>query len=425
MSRREASPRTFRALRHRNFRLFAGGQLISLVGTWMQSVAQSWLLYRLTHSAVMLGAMGFLGQIPILLLGPVAGVAADRMRRRNIVVTTQTLSLVCAFTLAGLTLASAVREWHIFAAVLVMGCVNAFDMPARQAFLVEMVGREDLPNAIALNSSMFNGARIVGPAIAGLVVAALGEGWCFLLNGVSYVAVLVGLARMRLEPRAEAPPTRGVLAHLHEGVTYVAGEEAVWRPLVLLGVVSLTAMPYLVILPIFADRVLHGGARGLGLLMSGAGVGALAAALVLARRESPRGLGPVLGLAPVGFGLALLAFSFSRDLWLSTAVMVPVGFCMMTQMASTNTTVQSVVPDLLRGRVMGLYGVMFLGVAPFGSLLVGWLAHTLGAPSAVRLGAGCAIVSGLIFLAQLGRFQTALHRMMPVRKLEPAEPPIA
>lgn len=377
----------------------------------MQSVAQSWLVYSMTHSAVLLGVLGFTGQVPTLLLGPLAGVVADRHHRWRIIVITQALSMACALALAALTLGGVVREWHIFALVLALGCINAFDVPARQAFLGEMVGREDLPNAIALNSSMFNGARMIGPAIAGIVVATVGEGWCFLINGVSYVAVIAGLLAMRLEPWTPPRGEQGVAEQLREGLRYVLRNEALWLPLGLLGLVSLTAIPYLVLMPIFADQVLHGGARGLGILMSGAGLGALGAALAMARRENLRGMGLTMGWAVVGMGISLLAFSLSKSLWLSAALLVPVGFSMMTQMAATNTFIQSMVPDFIRGRVMSFYLVMLLGMAPFGSMLMGGLAHAFGAPFAVRVAAVCAAAAGALFLSRVGRFRAAAQRM--------------
>ena len=389
----------------------------------MQTVAQSWLIYRLTHSAVLLGTVGFLGQLPILVLSPLAGVIADRHRRWTLVVATQVLFMLGAGALAALVLTGHIRVWSLLVLTVFMGCVNAFDIPARQSFLVEMVGREDLMNAIALNSSMFNGARIVGPAIAGIVIAAVGEGWCFLMNAVSYVAVLAGLLMMRLEPGAQPAAEGGIVQRMAEGLHYVRTREALWMPMALLAVVSFTAMPYIVLMPIFADSILHGGARGLGILMSGAGGGALLAALALARREHVRGMGRRIGLASVGFGFFLILFSLSRVFWLSVALLVPAGYFIMTQMTSSNTILQSMVPDEMRGRVMSFYTLTFLGLAPFGSLMAGSVAHWLGAPFAVGIGGLLAIVAGATFLRNLERFRSAARPLLAQQGNLP--PPLA
>jgi MFS family permease len=402
-----ARPHALRALRHRNYRLFFGGQLISLTGTWMQSVAQSWLVYRLTGSAALLGFVGFAGQIPVFLLAPLGGAAADARGRHPILVATQTASMLLAFALAGLTLAGRVEVAHVFAIAALLGVVNAFDIPARQAFIADMVGRGDLVNAIALNSSMFNGARIVGPAVAGALVASIGEGWCFLLNAVSYLAVIAGLLLMR-GGEVRRPPARhgSALAHMAQGFGHVARTPPIRALMLLLGLVSLAGMPYAVLMPIFADRILHGGPRALGLLMGSSGVGALAAAGLLATREGVSGLGRWVALAAAGFGVSLLAFAASRALWLSAALLVPAGFCMMLQMASSNTLIQSMVPDALRGRVMAIYSMMFMGMAPFGALLAGTLADRFGAPATVSLG-------GILCLAGAGVFGWRLPALRP------------
>jgi MFS family permease len=278
-----------RALRHRNFQLFFSGQLISLVGTWMQSVAQSWLVYRLTGSALLLGSVGFASQIPVFMFAPLGGIAADRLNRRHIVIATQIASMALALILAALTLFHRVHVWHVFVLASLLGVVNAFDIPGRQSFLVDMVGKEDLMNAIALNSSMFNGARVIGPAIAGILVARIGEGWCFFGNGVSYIAVIIGLLMMRVHS-----PVRVAMAspleHMMEGFRFVNRTAPIRALLLLLGVVSLVGMPYVVLMPIFADKILHGGAQGLGILMGATGVGALLGALTLAFREGVKGL---------------------------------------------------------------------------------------------------------------------------------------
>lgn len=388
----------FRALRHRNFQLFISGQLISLVGTWMQTVAQSWLVYRLTHSAVSLGAVGFASQIPILFIGPVAGIFADRYNRRTIVIGTQTLMMVQAFVMAALILTHTIQVWHVFVLAMFLGICNAFDVPARQSFFVEMVGDEDLMNAIALNSSMFNAARSIGPAVAGILVAVLGEGLCFLLNGISFGAVIAGLFMMRLREGAPRKDTGRKVEQLLEGFRYVRDNPAIHTLLLLLGVVSLLGMPYTVLMPIVADKVLGSGPRGLGELLTSAGLGALLGALLLAKRQRAQGLDRVVAWAAAGFGASLILFSLSRIFWLSMILLVPVGFFIMTQLASTNTLIQSLVDNTKRGRVMGIYSMMFMGMAPFGSLIAGYLAGHLGAPAAILI-SGCAALAGAAVFA--------------------------
>src|SRR5882672_5067728 len=313
---------TFRALQHRNFQLFFGGQLISLTGTWMQTIAQSWLVYHITGSSLQLGEVGFFGQFPVFMLAPLGGMLADRTDRRRIVIGTQVSSMILAFVLAALTLSHTVQVWHLFVLSALLGVVNAIDIPARQSFLSDMVGREDLMNAIALNSSMFNGARIVGPAVAGLVVARIGEGWCFFSNGVSYIAVIIGLLLMKVQCK----PRGGELSpweSLREGFQFVNKTIPIRALLLLLGLVSLVCMPYTVLMPIFADRILHGGAKGLGVLMGATGVGALLGALTLATRTAVHGLGRWVTFACAGFAITLIAFSLSRNFWLSAALLVP------------------------------------------------------------------------------------------------------
>ncbi|MFA0751045.1 MAG: hypothetical protein SLRJCFUN_001448 [Candidatus Fervidibacter sp.] len=405
-------PTPLRALASRNYRLFFFGQLISLMGTWMQSVAQQWLVYRLTGSAALLGLVGFLGQIPVFLLAPIGGVLADRFPKRNIVVVTQTLFMFLAFAFALLTLTHHIRPWHIPLLALLFGLVNAVDVPARQAFVPEMVPRELLLNAIALNSAMFNVARIVGPAIAGVVVAAVGEGWCFFANAVSYLAVIAGLLMMDVPDTVPSSATANPLERLVEGLQFVARTSPIREILLLLALVSVMGMSYTVLMPIFADRILHGGAKGLGILMSASGIGALLGALMLAMREGIRGLGKRVALGAVGFGISLILFAHSRSFWLSALLMVPAGFCMITQMASSNTLVQTLSPDELRGRVMAVYAMMFMGMAPFGSLLAGTLAHWLGAPTTVSLGGVACVIGGLLFARQLPQLRQAARQLL-------------
>jgi len=394
-------PKVLRALAHRNFRLFAGGQLLSLTGTWMQNAAQAWLVYRLTGSSLLLGAVSFAGQAPIFVLSPVGGAAADRYSRHRIVVATQATAMVLALVLAALTLSGRVQVWHIVTLALMAGVVQAFDTPARQAFFVEMVGEQDLLNAIALNSSMFNTARMIGPALAGVLVASVGEGWCFLANGLSYMAVIGGLLLMRLAPFEMRKDHGPVLSELMEGFRFAWRSKQVRMLLAMLGVASLLGAPYVVLMPIFAGEVVGGGPRTLGVLMGATGLGAMAGALSVAARTSVQGLGRAVTYASAGFGLSLLLFSLSRNLWLSFALLVPVGFSLMTQMASSNTLIQSSVPDRIRGRVMALYSMMIMGVAPFGALLAGFLAQKLGAPATVGLGGGACLAASVVYARQL------------------------
>ncbi len=343
-------------------------------------------------------------KFPVFILAAVGGMAADRMRAHTLVVLTQSTSLVLTLILALLTLTGHVHIWHIVAISLLLGVVNAFDIPARQVFVAQTVERTDLMNAIALNSSMFNGARIVGPAIAGILVASVGEGWCFLINSVSYVAVIAGLLAMRLD----AAHTRRAPAGDHsvlEGFRFILGAHPVRDLLLLLGFVSLLGMPYSVLMPIFADQILHGGAKALGTLMGISGVGALAGALSLALRRSPKGLGVWIATCAMGFGVALIAFALSRSFPLSVLIMLPLGYTLMVQMASTNTLIQMMIPDALRGRVMSVYSMMFMGMAPIGALLGGTLAHHLGAPIAVALGGGGCLAAGLVFAVRLPRWR--------------------
>jgi MFS family permease len=417
-------PVTLRALRHRNFQLFFSGQLISLIGTWMQSIAQSWLVYRLTGSALLLGAAGFASQIPVFLVAPLGGIVADRVNRQRVVIGTQISSMILALVLATLTLTGVIRVSHIFVLGALLGVVNAFDIPARQSFLVDMVGKEDLMNAIALNSSMFNGARIIGPAIAGILVAKIGEGWCFFANALSYIAVIAGLLMMRVSRPARLAPHGPALAHLIEGYRFVRHTAPIRALLLLLGLVSLVAMPYSVLMPVFADRILHGGARGLGILMGATGVGALLGALTLATRSGVLGLGRWVAFSCGGFGLSLVLFSLSRSFWLSAALLLPVGFCMMLQMSSSNTLIQAMVPDHLRGRVMAMYTMMFMGMAPFGSLFAGALAERLGATLTVSVGAVACICAAVLFFFHLPRIRVEARRLIVAQEVAGGEPSV-
>jgi MFS family permease len=393
-----------RTLRYRNMQLFFSGQTISLVGTWMQNVAQAWLVYRLTGSSVLLGLVSFAGQIPVFLAAPVAGIVADRFRRHRVVICTQTTSMLLAFALAALTLTGTVQIWHIFVLAALGGVVNAFDIPARQALIVDMVSREDLMNAISLNSSMFNASRVVGPAVAGLLVAGIGEGWCFFVNGVSYIAVIVGLLFMTVAAHKPVKQPGTPLADVIEGffvngVSCIAviGSAPIRYLMILLGILSLTGTPISVLMPIFADRILHGGARGLGILMGASGIGALAGALLLASRQSVKGLGQWVAISAGAFGVSLIVFAVSRSYWLSCALLLPVGFAMMLEMGSSNTLIHTMSPDHLRGRVMSVYSMMFMGMAPIGALLAGVTAGRWGAPATVAGGGIVCILAAAIF----------------------------
>src|SRR6201981_2519081 len=427
---------TLRAMRHRNFRLFFAGQLISLIGTWMQNVAQAWLVYRLTGSSVLLGAVSFAGQIPVFLMAPVGGIVADRKNRQWVVIATQTASLVLAFILAGLTLTHRVQVGHVIFVASLLGVVNAFDIPGRQAFLVDMVGKEDLMNAIALNSSMFNGARVVGPAVAGVLVARLGEGWCFFANGVSYIAVIVGLLMMNVHAPARASVETSPFEHIIEGFRFVSKTAPIRALLVLLGMVSMTGMPYVVLMPIFADKILHRGGQELasmigshdlgavrlGILMGAAGVGALLGALTLAMRSGVKGLGTWVSVCCAGFGISLILFAFSTSFWVSVLLLLPVGYFIMLQMASSNTLIQAMVPDALRGRTMAMYSMMFMGLAPVGALLGGALSDRLGAPWTVAIGGLAAVFGAWWFSVQLPKVRAEARKLIIAQAMAGGEP---
>lgn len=399
-----------RALDHRNYRLFFGGQGISLIGTWMTRVATGWLVYRLTGSAFLLGLVSFASQIPILLLGPFAGVWVDRWNRHRVLVVTQILSMLESFGLAGLALAHVITVKEVILLNLFQGAVNAFDMPARQAFVIEMVeSKEDLGNAIALNSSLVNAARLVGPSMAGLIIAAVGEGYCFLIDGFSYMAVIASLLAMVVAARSSERSRQSVLSELREGWHYVLGFRPIWSILLLLAVISLVGMPYTALMPIFAGKILHGGAHTLGFLMAAIGVGALAGAITLAARRTVLGLGRLIAITAAGFGAGLMAFAGSSHLWLSLLLLVATGFCFMQQMASSNTVLQTIVENEKRGRVMSFYAMAFQGVAPFGSLIAGALASRIGAPRTLMMGGAVCIGGAAMFASQLPRLRKLVH----------------
>jgi MFS family permease len=409
-----------RALRHPNYRLFFGGQSISLVGTWVTRVAQSWLVYRLTGSAAMLGVVGFVGQVPTFVLSPFAGVWVDRLDRYRVLVVTQVLAMLQSFALAALALTGTIEIWHVLALGAFQGVVNAFDTPARQSFLVEMVeDRADLPNAIALNSSMVNGARLVGPSVAGIVIAAVGEGWCFLADGVSYVAVIGSLLAMKVTRRPVERSGKRVLQELADGFRYAFGFAPIRALLLLLALVSLMGMPYSVLMPVVADRTLHGGAHTLGFLMGASGVGALAGALYLASRRSVLGLGKVVPISAALFGVGLIAFGLSRSVVLSMLILPLAGAGFMVQMAASNTILQTVVREEMRGRVMAFYTMAFMGTAPFGSLLAGALAARIGAPETIMIGGAACIVGAILFARTLPRLRKLVRPVYVERGILP------
>ena len=392
-----------RALAHKNYRLFFTGQSISLIGTWMTRIATSWLVYRLTGSALLLGIVGFAGQIPSFLLAPLAGVLVDRWNRHRLLVATQVLALLQSLALAVLALSGRIKIWHVIVLSIFQGLINAFDMPARQAFVVEMVEkRADLANAIALNSSMVNAARLLGPSIGGVVIAAVGEGWCFMFDAVSYLAVIASLLAMKITPRMlKTTNDANILEQLREGWTYAVRFAPIRNVLLLLALVSLVGIPYTVLMPIFANDVLHGGPRTLGLLMAASGVGALSGAMFLARRKTVLGLGKFIPIMAAAFGGGLILFSFTRVLWLSLALMLVTGLGFMVQMAASNTVLQTIVDEDKRGRVMSFYTMAFMGTAPFGSLLAGTVAERIGAPHTLLLGGIGCILGALWFASSL------------------------
>jgi MFS family permease len=403
-------PSPFRALRHRNYRLFFGGQSLSLVGTWITRIATSWLVYRLTGSALLLGVVGFCGQIPTLFLAPFAGVFVDRWDRHRVLLATQVLSLLQSLALALLALAGVITVAEVLVLQLMQGVINAFDTPARQAFVVAMIDdRADLPNAIALNSSMVNASRVLGPSIGGVLIAAVGEGWCFMVDAVSYLAVIASLLAMRVSPRSRPRPETRVFEELAAGFRYVSQFSPIRTVLLLLAVVSTMGMPYAVLMPAVAAKRLHGGPHTLGLLMTASGLGALGGAFYLAWRRTILGLGRVIVIASAVFGLGLVAFGLSRVLWLSLLILPFVGAGFMVSLAATNTIVQTITEEHLRGRVMAFYTMAFLGTAPIGSLLAGILADRLGEPTTIVLGGGVCLAGAAWFASRLPRLRELIR----------------
>ncbi|KAA6458627.1 MFS transporter [Acidobacteria bacterium AB60] len=413
----------WRALRHRNFRLFFGGQSISLIGTWMTRVATSWLVYRLTKSSLLLGTVGFAGQIPTFLLAPFAGVIVDRIDRRKVLVWTQTLAMVQSLLLAWLTLSRRITIAEILILSAFQGVINAFDMPGRQSFMIRMVeDRADLSNGIAINSSMVNAARLIGPSLAGMLIAITNEGWCFFIDGVSYIAVIASLLMMRLSPESFEHHGATMVQQLREGWVYVAESLPIRSILLLFALISLMGWPFMVLMPIFAAQVLHGGPHTLGFLMGAVGVGSLASALSLVVRKSVRGLTRVIPTGAFVFGVGLVGFGLSHSQWLSMVLMLLTGFGMMQGVTSSNTILQTLVDEKMRGRVMSYYTMAFVGMAPFGSLLAGAMAHAIGAPRTVMVSGVACIVGGLWFVSQLGPIRRDMRPIYERLGIMPRKP---
>jgi MFS family permease len=392
----------FRSLKYRNYRLFFSGQSISLIGTWMQRIAMPWLVYHMTGSALLLGVVGFAGQIPSFLLSPVAGVLTDRWSRYRVLLATQIISLIQAGLLAGLCLAGVIQIWEIVVLSIFLGCVNAFDVPARHSFVIDMVEKkEDLGNGIALNSLMFNGARLIGPSIAGVILATAGEGICFLLNAISYIFVIVSLLMMRLNLKESKRNETRILKELSEGLRYTFGFAPIKHLLILLSISSLMGMSYSVLMPVFAKEILHGGSHTYGFLMGAAGFGALLGALFLASRESVLKLGRIVPASAILFGAGLIGLSFSRIFPISLILMIFIGLGMMMQAAASNTILQTITDDDKRGRVMSFYTMAIMGTAPFGSLMAGGLAKVIGTPGTIFTGGLACIIGALFFLRKL------------------------
>jgi MFS family permease len=413
---------TFRSFQYRNYRLFFGGQSISLIGTWIQRIATPWLVYHLTGSALLLGVIGFAGQIPTFIIAPFAGVMTDRWNRYHLLIATQIAAMIQAFILTILYFSGTIAIWHIVVLNIILGCVNAFDVPARQSFVIEMVEKkEDLGNAIALNSSMVNGARLLGPSIAGVLIALTGEGICFLLNGISYIFVIASLLLMKVKPRKIQVRDTNVLKELKEGFSYAFSFPPIKHIIFLLSVVSLMGMQYTVLMPVFAKEILHGGSHTFGFLMGASGLGALSGALYLASRKSALGLIKIIPLATGLFGLGLIAFSFSRVFLLSFVLMIIIGLGMMLQMASSNTILQTIVDDDKRGRVMSFYTMAFMGTAPFGSLLAGSLAKITGVSVTIFTGGIFCILGAVVFAYKLPGLSKIINSIYLKQRLSVSE----
>ncbi len=400
---------SIRALNNRNYRLLFTGESVSLIGTWMTHIATGWLVYRMTNSIWLLGLVGFLNQLPVFLVASIGGVLADRWDRRRTLLVTQALAMIHAFLMAGLALTGVITIGQILVLSVFQGLAKALDMPVRQSFLPEIIAnREDLPNAIGLNSTTINTARLVGPSIAGILIAVAGEGICFLLDGISYIAAIVTLLAIKVNPTESKRERHHILRELKEGLIYTFGFVPIRSILLLLALVSLVGVPYTVLMPVFAREILHGGPNTLGFLMGAAGVGALSAALYLVSRRTAHGLEKTIMLAATMLGIGLVALSFSRVLWVSLVFMLLAGFGTIAQAVSSNMVIQMLVDDDKRGRVMSFHTMAFMGMTPFGSLLAGGLASKLGVPGTLCIGGVCCILGALLFGSRL----TSLRQMI-------------
>ncbi len=400
----------FRSLQYRNYRLFFGGQSISLIGTWMQRIAMPWLVYHLTGSTFLLGLVSFAGQIPTFLLAPLAGVVTDKFSRYRVLLITQVISLLQALILALLSLSGVIQIWHIVVLSIALGCVNAFDVPSRHSFVIEMVEKkEHLGNAIALNSMMFNGARLIGPSIAGLILATAGEGICFLINAVSYIFVVISLLSMKIQKKEITRKSGNLLNDMKEGFRYTFGFVPIKHLLILLGIVSLMGSSYQVLMPVFAKEILHGNSSTFGFLMGAAGVGALAGAIFLASRETLIKLGRIIPAASAMFGAGLVVLSFTKYFPVSLLLMIIIGLGLMLQTASSNTILQTITDDDKRGRVMSFYTIAIMGTAPFGSLLAGSLAKVIGTPYTILIGGISCIAGAFLFYKKLPELKKIVH----------------
>jgi MFS family permease len=400
----------FRSLQYRNYRLFFSGQSVSLIGTWMQRIAMPWLVYHMTGSALLLGIVSFAGQIPSFLLSPIAGVLTDRLSRYRVLLVSQILSMIQAFVLAALSLSGTIQIWQIILLSVILGCINAFDVPSRHSFVIDMLEKkEDLGNAIALNSLMFNGARLIGPSIAGLILASAGEGVCFLLNAISFIFVVASLLMMKLKNREVRHSDSILLKDLREGLKYTFGFPPIKHLILLLGTVSLMGMSYSVLMPVFAKEILHGGSHTYGFLMGAAGFGALLGALFLASRKTVLMLGRIVPAAALLFGTGLIILSFSTSFFLSLFLMIFIGLGMMMQAASSNTILQTITDDYMRGRVMSFYTMAVMGTAPFGSLFAGAMAKVIGTPWTMFAGGAATIAGALLFLRKLPELKTLVQ----------------
>lgn len=394
--------RVLRAFESRNYRLYFAGQGLSMIGTWMTLITTNWVVYQLTNSALLLGVVGFASQIPTFFLAPFAGVVVDRWDRHRILVITQILAMIQSLALAFLALTGVINIWHIIFLCLFQGFINSLSMPTLQAFVKEIVEKQDdLGNAIALNSSLISSARLIGPAIGGLMLATVGAGMCFLIDGISYIAVIAALLAMKLTPKKQAAQTTPPWQRLKEGFVYAFGFPPIRSVLLMMSLLGVMGIPYTVLMPIFATKILYGGAETLGFLMAGSALGALVASIYLSARPSVVGLENVIALSPGILGIGFIMFSTSQDFGLSLLFVVIIGFAVVLQIASCNTFIQTIVEDDKRGRVMSFFSMALMGMVPFGSLFSGWLASQIGAPSTLTINGIFCILGSLIFARHL------------------------